>query len=131
MTARVPKSITISDRRLWVDGADFPFYIADPGPTVVNPGDGSQPYVEVRILFFDDMTIVTDTRNAQPTRVEPALGDEAIDGLGNRLPIEVIKRWQGCTRAEVIRQAEAMRAEVLRLHDAIDQLHARYAPHDG
>ena len=62
----LPRSVTITDKKLFIDGANFPWYIAEEGPTVERR-DGSYCVVQVPIIVFTDATIFADLRTTEET----------------------------------------------------------------
>ena len=62
----LPKSVTITDKRIFIDGADFPWYIAEEGP-IVERRDGLCCVVHVPIIVFTDRTIFADLRTTEET----------------------------------------------------------------
>ena len=60
----LPKSITITDHKMWIDGAECPWYLAEQGPTL--EVDGPLMILTLPIIVFTDECIVTDLRSTEP-----------------------------------------------------------------
>lgn len=82
----IPKSITITDRQLWIDGVPFPWHIAAEGPLVQYDVEADFPpaaLLHLPIIFFTDETILSDLRTApqEPPPPPAAPSQRMVDAI--------------------------------------------------
>lgn len=84
--ADTPKSVTITNGEIWIDGAKFPWYLANEGPTI----EVREDYDDLRMLVLHLPVIVVEEREkALAGRLLPQLSGAPIRDLRTRSKVEL------------------------------------------